>query len=95
MRTTVLRSFGLVIAAAAIAAFAHTAAARSKKKKQTGPKPPAACAQLKEKACKARPDCIYTAVAMQEKTKVIRTKASCKPRAGESAKEPAKGPAKK
>lgn len=98
MRSTVLRPLGIVTAAAVMVLFAHGADAKSKKKKkQPASTAPAACTQLKEKACRARSDCIYTAVVTNEKVKTVRTKASCKALAKEPVKkaEPTKEPAKK
>lgn len=98
MRVTVLRPLGILMAAAVLVLSAHGADAKSKKKKkQPASTTPLACTQLKEKPCRARSDCIYTAVVTSEKTKTVRTKASCKSLAKEPMKkaEPTKEPAKK
>lgn len=96
MRRRLLNSLGTVAAAAVLVLSAQAADARSKKKKQPVSKAPLACHQLKQPACKKRPDCIYTAVVMEAKTKTVRTKATCRV----LTKEPAKNaeppaPAKK
>lgn len=91
MRTTLLKPLGISIATVALAFFAYGASAQEKKK-EPAKKPPPACTKLKEADCKARSDCVFTAAVMNEKTKKVKTKASCKavPKAPAAKKEPAK-----
>jgi hypothetical protein len=87
VQKTLVKTLGISVATAALALFAYGASAQEKKKEPAAKKP-AACAKLKEADCKARTDCVFTAAVMDEKTKKVKTKASCKAAPKEPAKKP-------
>lgn len=89
MRTSLLKPLGVSIAAVAVTLLAYGASAQEKK---APAKKPVACAKLNETDCRARSDCDYRAAVVDEKTKKVKTKASCKPvpKAPAKKKEPAK-----
>lgn len=71
-----MKGLGLSAATLALATFAFVAQAQEKK--PAPKKAPPACTKLKEADCKARTDCVFTAAVTDEKTKKVKTKASCK-----------------
>ena len=78
-----LKTFGISAATVALAIFGYAAQAQAPKKDEPKaaakkPAPPPACSKLKEADCKARTDCVFTAAVVDEKTKKVKTKASCK-----------------
>jgi hypothetical protein len=91
----VMKGLGLSAATLALVLFGYTADAQTKK--EPAKKPPPACTKLKEADCKARTDCVFTAAVMDEKTKKVKTKASCKaaPKAPAKKAEPKADPKKK
>ena len=87
MHKTLIKTLGIAVATAALALFAYGAQAQAPAvKKEPAAKKPPICTKLKEADCKARTDCVFTAAVMDEKTKKVKTKASCKA----AAKAPAK-----
>jgi hypothetical protein len=76
VRNTLLKTLGISATTAALAFFAYGASAQDKM--APAKKPPPACTKLKEADCKARTDCVFTAAVVDEKTKKVKTKASCK-----------------
>ena len=90
MHKTLIKTLGISVATAALALFAYGAQAQAPAaKKEPAAKKPAACTKLKEADCKARTDCTFSAAVMDEKTKKVKTKASCKVVAKAAAKKPA------
>ena len=71
-----MKGFGLSAATMALVLTGYVAQAQEKK--EAPKKTPPACTKLKEADCKARTDCVFTAAVMDEKTKKVKTKASCK-----------------
>jgi hypothetical protein len=80
---TLLKTFGIATATAALALFAYGASAQDKKK-EPAKKPPPACKTLKtQAACEAREDCRWVSASIDEKTKKQKKAAYCqaKPKA--------------
>jgi hypothetical protein len=76
VRTTLLRTLGISLSAAVIAAFAYGASAQEKKAAPA--KKPAACSTIKDlTACNAREDCSWAEEKKNAKGKVT-AKAQCK-----------------
>jgi hypothetical protein len=91
-----MKGFGLSAATLALVLTGYVAQAQEKKVEAPKKAPPA-CTKLKEADCKVRTDCVFTAAVMDDKTKKVKTKASCKvaPKAPAKKVEPKKADPKK